>query len=182
MKKSLFVLAAILLVALLGMGTVTRTVFVSPEYAKKFTGYRSLTGTDTIVGTAVDTILINIHTCFEDYYAPNDTTTSITRTVWCLAVYANEAANDSVDWDLDLSLSYDSIHWNYRGNIGPYALSADSLLLIGITKDADLMEWLRIIRTGGGDNDASAGSIGEILLIWQLRGPKISGNTVGLQD
>ena len=179
MKKLIIGFAILAAIALLSMG-LTTAYFTSPEYAKKFTGHRSLTGVDTIVGTACDTIITNLHTCFEDYYAPSDTTASITRLVWCLAIYANEATNDSVDWDLDLSLSPDLVHWNYRGNIGPHTASNDSLILYGITKDADLMEYLRIIRTGGADNDASAGSIGEIFLIWQNRGNKL-GNEVGIE-
>jgi len=181
MKKSLFVLTAILIVALLGMGTVTRTVFVSPEYAKQFHGYRSLTGVDSILEDACDTIIINIHSCFENYWAPNDYADSLTRTVWGIAMYFDNASAGSTDLDLDLSLSYDSIHWNYRGNMGPHTMEGDSLLLYDMTKDCDLMQWLRIIRTGGTDNADSTHTIGEILLIWQLRGPKL-GNEVGLQD
>jgi len=156
-------------------------LIVQPEYWNKFTGHTHLTGIDTIVGTAVDTMIMNIHTCYENYYAPADTQASLCRTVWCLAMYANEATDDSVDWDLDLSFSYDSLIWNYQGEIGPHTMSADSLLLYSITKDADLFHWLRIIRTGGADNDASEGAIGEMLLLWLLRGPKL-GNEVGIQD
>jgi len=176
--KKLFLIVAMLLV--FASFSSTQNI-VNPEYWNKYTGHTHLTDIDTIIGTAVDTIIMNIHTCFEDYYAPNDTTASLTRSVWCIAMYANEPDNDSVDWDVDLSLSYDSLIWNYRGNIGPHTASADSLILYSITKDADLMHWLRIIRTGGGDNDASAGSWGEILLLWQNRGVKLS-NEVGIQD
>jgi len=180
MKKFGLILVALVVLSLLSMG-LTTVYWSEPEYAKTFTQFRSLTGgVDTIVGTACDTLIINIHNCYENYFAPRDTSSSVQRTVWCLAVYANEATNDSVDWDLDLSLSPNLLQWNYRGNIGPHTASADSLLLYGITKDADLMEYLRIIRTGGTDNDKSAGSIGEIFLIWQNRGAKL-GNGIGAE-
>ncbi len=169
--KKIFIIA--MLLALMISVPLFSQIKPAPIYWAKFTGFVSITGVDTIVGTATDTIIINIHNCYENYYAPADTQASLVRTVWCLAIYANEAVNDSVDWDLDLSLSPDSLHWNYRGEIGPHTMSADSLLLYSITKDADLMEWLRIIRVGGAANDASAGSIGEIFLIWRV--PNIRG-------
>lgn len=191
MKKSLFVLSAILLVALLaGITSIfaagnTVTAFVPPEYAKKFTGYRSLTGIDTVIGDSADTIITNLHTCYENYFAPGCSVGlahTLLKTVWCIGAYA-DADGDSVDWLFSYSSSYDSIHWVYY----PIAVrdtlnvSADSLVLFEVPKDADLFEWFRIIRTGGAGNNADTSSIGEILLFWQLRGPKI-GNEVGLQD
>jgi len=178
MKKIGFVLVALVVFALLSMG-LTTVYWSEPEYAKKFNGYRSLTGVDTVVGTACDTIITNIHNCFENYYAPADTNASPVRTVWCVAIYA-DAPDDSVDWDLDLAFSYDLVHWNFRGVIGPYDISGDSLILYSITKDADMMEYMRLIRTGGADNDISSGSIGEILLLWQNRGAKL-GNGIGAE-
>lgn len=175
--KKLFLIFSILLIF---VSFSSAQLIEQPQYWQKFTGYRSLTGVDTIIGTACDTVIMNIHTCYENYFAPKDTSSSVLKTVWCLAMYA-DAAGDSVDWDVGLSLSYDSLHWNYRGNIGPHAVSGDSVILYGITKDADLLHWLRLIRTGGADNHPVAGSIGEILLIWQLRGPKL-GNEVGGRD
>jgi hypothetical protein len=178
MKKIIIGIAILAAIALLSMG-LTTAYFTSPEYAKKFTGYRSLTGVDTIVGTACDTIITNLHTCFENYYAPGDTTSSLQRTTWCLGVYGDAPA-DSIAWQLKLSLSYDLIHWNYRGVIATHAIPDDSLILYSITKDADILQYLRIIRTGTAANDVSSGSIGEILLFWQNRGNKL-GNEVGIE-
>ena len=177
MKKLFLIFIMLILFA----SFASAQLIVVPEYWNKFTGYRSLTGVDTIVSTACDTIIMNIHTCYENYFSPMDSSDATAKTVWCLAMYADAAHADSVDWDVDLSLSYDSLHWNYRGNIGPHVACADSLILYSITKDADLLHWLRLIRTGGADNHKGEGSYGEILLLWQLRGPKI-GNEVGRRD
>jgi len=176
-KKIILGIIGILLISILTMGVVTRQFFTQPEYAKKFTGYVDLTGADTIVGTATDTIMINLHTVYENYFPPADTASSIERTVWCIAIYADSPHADSTDWDLWLDLSPDSIHWNYRGAFCTHTLTGDSLLLYAVTKDADLMQYLRLRRTGGADNEKVGGSIGHILLLWQNRGIK-QGNEV----
>ena len=146
------------------------------------------TVTDTFLADTCDTIIFNIHTCYENYFPAYDSVIDAEqayerlRTVWCLAAWGDATHADSLEWIFAYSLSYDSLHWVYIAREETLNLQDDTLTIYPVPKDADLFEWFRIIRTGGGDNCPIEGSWGEILLIWQLRGPKISGTTVGLQD